>query len=179
VKRNYLILILLAIVFVCPGIAAYLFFNHPQWLSSAAINKGKLINPPEILASFNSKPKWRLILWQPTGCDKRCYHHLDRLGRIRLSLGRRLYEVEEWLVMPYQSNGLPEDFRKNLSNYDIHLLLLPDDRRQQQHLLTTKAQIFIANPNGYLVLSYELTAKPDHIFHDLYQLLTSTDSKNR
>lgn len=170
VKRNYLILLILALIFILPGISAYFVFNHPVWLGRTHTNKGELINPPVQLTDVNSRHKWRLISWQPNACGTTCFQTLDMLGRIRLSLGRRLYDVELWLIIANQQDEIADDVRKKLYNNDIHFLML-SQQQQQLPLLTKKPQIFIANPEDYLVLAYTLSAKPEYIYHDLHHLL--------
>lgn len=58
---KYYILLLLIVVFVAPGVAAYLFYQHPSWLGSSRINKGTLLNPPVLLNTLEGKSKWRII----------------------------------------------------------------------------------------------------------------------
>lgn len=163
---------MLGLIFAAPGIVAYEFYNHPNWLSADRVNKGKLLNPPTYLANINSKAKWRLILWYPKDCQRACWEEVDKLARIRLALGRRLYEVDELLVLKQASvsTELVQRFKDN----DIHYLTLSAEQQSKQPYLTDKAQIFIANPENYLVLAYELTAKPEDVFHDIQQLLRTT-----
>ena len=178
VKRNYVVLFILALVFSLPGLAAYEFYKHPQWLGASSVNKGKLLNPPELLANLNAKPKWRLVLWNPGKCEQSCREQIDKLARIRLALGRRLYEVDELLVIDTQTYALSREFIKNLQEHDINAFGISDAEHKKQTLLTEKPQVFIANPDDYLVLAYELDAKPADIFHDLQQLLRTTKSKS-
>jgi hypothetical protein len=178
VKRNYMVLVLLAVVFSLPGIAAYEFYKHPHWLGAAAVNKGKLLNPPELLANINAKPKWRLILWSPEKCEQSCRDQIDKLARIRLALGRRLYEVDELLVVNNKAHALARGLFKSFVEHDINILLISDDKQEKPTLFTGKSQVFIANPDNYLVLAYELDANPADIFHDLQQLLRTTQSKS-
>lgn len=178
VKRNYTILLLLALIFACPGIAAYEFYNHPEWLRATALNKGELLNPPELLANVNAKPKWRLILWNPGNCGLSCQEQVEKLARIRLALGRRLYLVDELLVVNNQTPAMSRTFMKRLRDADIHLLSLSDEQRKKQASLTNNARIFIANPDDYLVLAYEANAKSEDIFHDIGQLLHTAEKKS-
>lgn len=178
VKRNYMVLLILAVVFSLPGLAAYEFYKHPQWLGASFVNKGKLLNPPELLAKLNGTPKWRLILWNPDKCEQSCLKQIDKLARIRLALGRRLYEVDELLVIDKQTYTSSQELINNLKAHDINVFVISDNERKKQILLTEKPQVFIANPDDYLVLAYELDTKPADIFHDLQQLLRTTKSKS-
>lgn len=177
VKRNYIILLVLAVIFALPGLAAYELYAHPQWLSQAAINKGQLLSPPELLANVNAKPKWRLILWNPGNCESPCLEQIEKLARVRLALGRRLYQVDELLVINKTANALSEDLLKAFADKDIRVLTLSDEQRLKQASLTNTAKIFIANPQDFLVLAYDINTKPGDIFHDIGQLLSVAEKK--
>ena len=98
-RRNYIVLLLMLALFIAPGLSAYLFYNHLTWLGAAKTNKGELLNPPILLTKLGMDAKWRLILWSPTGCAQECIQQLDKLARIRLALGRRLYQVDSLLLL--------------------------------------------------------------------------------
>lgn len=174
-KRKYMVLLILALFFAAPGISAYVFYHHPQWLGSGKTNKGTLLNPPVLLtqlASQFSKPeaKWALVLWSPRACEKNCIKQLDKLARIRLALGRHLYEVESILLLGADAPDLSEALVKVMKEQDIRVLKLReqvvDAPLLQQHL-----GIFIANHDDYLVLAYQPKAKSKDIYHDIRQLL--------
>lgn len=171
-NRNYLILLVLAGIFAFPGIAAYFLYNNPQWLGATPTNKGKLLNPPILTAQMDGKPKWRLVLWTPDECAQSCQQQIDKLGRIRLALGRRLYEVEEVLLKSDKLPDLSGELLKSFEEQDVLIETI------QSSLLPAYPQVYISNPENYLVLAYELNAKPEDIFHDLKHLLSSTEKKS-
>lgn len=177
-KRNYMTLLLLALVFFCPGLAAYAFYTHPQWLGSKTVNKGQLLTPPVLLANINAKAKWRLILWNPGPCDNVCRQLADTLARVRLALGRRLYLVDELLLLPGEPKALSKKWLQHLKEEDVHVMFLSRDQQVKYPILTESPQLFIANPDDYLVLAYASTAKPQDIFHDIQQLLRITEKKS-
>ena len=169
VRRNYLILILLGLVFLAPGLGAYLFYTHQRWLSSAPTNKGLLLNPPLLLTNFASSHKkhWKLILWSTGACEKKCIQQLDKLARIRLALGRHLYDVA--LVLVLGTPALPDDaLAQSLREEDIRVVNWPHDA---SFPAKEPIKIFIANPDNYLVLSYRAGVHPNDIVHDMKQLL--------
>lgn len=169
-KQNTIVLIILALVFIFPGVAAYLFYTHPQWLQEYRLNKGALLNPPELFKEAPKPQKWRLILWNPGDCKRKCLLQIDKLARIRLALGRRLLKVDELIIMNSQ-NQLPATLNERLREQDIHLFLLTKEQQAQQKLFDKRRRIFIANPNNYLVLAYKTSAKAGDIFFDIQQLL--------
>lgn len=176
-KRNYLILIPLFLLFVAPGICAYLFYLNPHWLGTATTNKGRLLNPPVVLNALGKKdkPKWRLILWSPHACEERCLQQMDKLARIRLALGRRLYEVEQFVVLN-GNQALTNDFSTLMKEQDIHLMRLPQNNVKE--VLTGKEEFFIANPDGFLILAYKTDVNPADIYHDLKHLLNTSEKKS-
>ncbi|WP_232220411.1 hypothetical protein [Legionella tunisiensis] len=160
---------------MAPGITAYLYYRHPQWLGTATTNKGELLQSLILVPAMTSNNKWRLLLWSPDDCSITCLNQLDKLARIRLALGRRLYEVEQWLILEDNSKALPKSLEASLKEQDIHLLRLSHEQRQSLAILKPEAQVFIANPNNYLVLSYAPAANSQDIFHDLKQLLSTAE----
>jgi len=171
-RRNYIVLLLLVALFVAPGVSAYLFYNHLTWLGAAKTNKGELLSPPLLLAKLGMDAKWRLILWSPAGCDQDCMQQLDKLARIRLALGRRLYQVDSLLLLGGEAPPLTTAFADSLREQDIRVLKLS---AEDQHRLPTNPELFIMNPDDYLVLAYQPTTKPADIFHDLKRLLNTKE----
>lgn len=174
--RKNLILGILIVIFALPGISAWLLYNHPHWLTASTTNKGRLLDPPELMTNLGSQPKWRLILWQKGDCDKRCLAQLDRLARIRLALGRRLYEVDEVLLLPEQSHIQVAGADKVLQEQDIRVVHLPAEK-QTIAILANKSSFFIASPDNYLVLNYPLQVKSDAVYHDIKKLLNNPASR--
>lgn len=176
-KKQNIVLMMLALLFIAPGLSAYIFYLHPQWLGAQAINKGVLLKPVVLIPAMKTEKKWSLVLWSPQACKKVCQQQLDQLGRIRLALGRRLYEVNQCLV----TDGRQSPSRRLMLALHEHAIdWLPLSKEQINKLasMTTNPRIFIADPDGYLILAYASTAKPGDIFHDLKHLLNSPGSKS-
>ncbi len=169
--RKYFILVLLTLVFVAPGLSAYIVFNHTTWLSAAKTNKGTLLSPPMLFADSGMESKWRLVLWSPASCDAVCQQQLDKLARVRLALGRRLYQVDQWLVLGAAAPQLSEALANLLHDQAIQVLRLPSDKLARQVGLPIDSELFIMNPDDYLVLAYQATSKPGDIYHDIKRLL--------
>lgn len=181
IKSKYSILLVLVIIFVCPGLVALTLYNHPEWLSrlsSDTQNKGHLLEKPEKLALSQSKPKWRFIVWNYGACTETCRLQVDKLARVRLALGRRLYQVDEILVLSEKALPLSKDYQAYLKDNDIQVSLLSEARDKIQAFLGKRLKVFIADPNEFLVLSYEADAKAADIFHDIGFLLHVDEKKN-
>ncbi|WP_298628127.1 hypothetical protein [uncultured Legionella sp.] len=175
---KYSVLLLLAIMFAAPGITAYLFYQHPEWLGTSKINKGTLLSPPIALNSFDQQSKWKIVFLSPGGCKKDCIQQLNMLARVRLALGRKLYQVDEWLVLDEHSSLLAEELKPLLKEQDINVITLPAADMAKMSGLPANATIFIANPDNFLILSYQAGGNPDDVYKDLKLLLSTTEHKS-
>ncbi|KTD24715.1 Uncharacterised protein [Legionella lansingensis] len=176
VNRNSLILLLLGVLFAAPGLVAYFFYSHPQWLGTSRTNKGILLTPPVKFVKMGEQSKWRLILWNPEYCSSNCLKQLDKLARIRLALGRRFYEVEQWLLLD-KAESPQAPLLNLLKNRDIKIRCLAKNESGQLSILKSEPQIFIENPSDFLVLAYALDTQSEDIYHDIKHLL-SLDKTN-
>lgn len=174
-KSNYITLVLLALLFAAPGIAAYVFYLNPQWLGSSTTNQGQFVSPAvrvDFLANHQSR--WNLVFVSPTACEKDCIEQVDRLARVRLALGRKLYSVQQSLVVGPDAI-LPESYKTRLADQDVRLFLLPKNLKNEILILKDQPRVYIANPDGFLVLEFKPDAKSGSIFHDLKQLINTTE----
>lgn len=170
---KYYTLLVLVFVFAAPGVAAYLVYTHPSWLGNARTNNGHLISQTTQLTSLEKKDKWRLILWTPTSCSESCLQQLDRLARVRLALGRKLYLVEQMLLVDKNNRKTISDFETELKSKDFKIQVVSVADKQRLDSLTSKSKIFIMDPDNYLVLSYSINANSADIYKDLKLLLTT------
>lgn len=173
-SSRYFILLLLVLLFAAPGITAYLFYSNPSWLQVSRTNKGTLLSPPLVIKSLDNQPKWRIVYWSPDTCDKACLQQLDTLARVRLALGRKLYEVDQWLVLGGQATTLDKKSDALVKQMDFRIAY--DDTEQSG--LKNKPTVFIANPDNYLILSYPADVNPDYVYKDLKLLLNTTQKKS-
>ncbi|CEG58070.1 hypothetical protein [Legionella fallonii] len=175
---KYYTLLLLAIMFAAPGVAAYLFYQHPTWLSSTKVNKGTLLTPPVELGSLNAQAKWQIIFWSPGSCEQDCLTQLNVLARVRLALGRKLYLVDQKLILGDNSASITDKMKKVLREQDFHLTELSKDDRAKLEDLSAESKIFIANPDNFLVMSYRSGVNPDDVYKDIKLLLNTTEKKS-
>lgn len=175
---KYYILLFLVALFAAPGLAAYLFYQHPNWLSAAKVNKGSLLNPPLKLSSLNAQSKWLIIFWSPNGCGQNCLKQLDVLARVRLALGRKLYSVDQKLILGSSSPSPSEPLKLVLQKQDFDWVQLKEEDKTRLATLSSGSKIFIANPDNFLVMSYQPNGNPDDIYKDLKLLLNTTERKS-
>ena len=168
--RHQLTFFLLAILFIAPGLSAYVVYLHPQWLTQSTTNKGHLLNSPHKLTALNNEPFWRIILWSPDGLDDASMKQLEQLARVRIALGRHFYDVQLCLLQRNDAPSLPLHIKKALHDHGIHYISL-SEKEITQAALPPSAMVFLANPMKHMVLEYNITSEPNDIFHDLNILL--------
>lgn len=174
---RYAVVCVLVLLFAAPGLFAYLCYQHPQWLGASRINKGLLLEKPIALSSAISKDKWQIIFWSPQGCDEHCIAQLDLLSRVRLALGRKLYQVDQWLVVNEQTPTLPNELHELLKKQDYHSGQLIQAEQKQLALLPADTKVFIVTPDNYVILGYKVPVNPDDVYKDL-KLLLNVEQKN-
>jgi hypothetical protein len=151
-------------------------YKHPGWLSATKVNKGDLLTPPVLLKAFDAKKKWRLVYWTPTSCASACIKQLDTLARVRLALGRRLYQVDQWLILGEHAAPLSAQAKATIK--ELHFYEGRLSEANTKGALFSEAKIFLADPDNYLILSYPSPANPDDVYKDLKLLLNITENKN-
>lgn len=172
IQRRFILLLLLCLMFAAPGLFAYYFYLHPNWLSSNTTNKGTFIRPPILLDDVKAPQKWQLMVWSPITCNETCLAQADKLARIRLALGRRLYDLDISVLVNDNLATMTDATQKLLQEQGIQIIPLSvNDIAKLTHAYN-QMSIFIANPTHYLVLHYDINAAPDDIFHDIKKLLT-------
>lgn len=171
-RRYYLILLLLVFLFSAPGLSAYFLYFHPDFLRGTTTNKGQFVQPPQQMIALGTGAKWRLILWSPTACDASCITQLDKLSRIRVALGRRLYDVDAGLMQGIDAGPTSSAVATLLQTPGMFSVTLSKAETVGLSRLYSQPQLFIANPDRYLVLVYPISAGPNDLFHDIKQLLT-------
>lgn len=175
--RYYFILFTLVFLFIAPGLSAYFFYFHPQWLRSTTTNKGQFVNPPVLISALESTPKkWQFVLWSPHTCDALCMKQLDQLARVRVALGRRLYDVNLILLMRENQAQLSVEYAKILRDQGVLERRLSTNEANNMLSKYDNSMFFIANPDQYLVLAYQTTSQSNDLFHDIKLLLTKGTS---
>jgi hypothetical protein len=169
-KRYYVIFILI-ILFAAPGFSAWYFFNHPELLGNTSTNKGKLLTPLVRLKALEPSTKWHLIFFTKNACEVQCTQQLEKIAKIRLALGRKLYEVDLNLVIPTDRNVIPKTLLASINALGYRIT-------KSGQSLEKIPPVLIANPDGYLVLGFNKDTNPADIFHDLKHLISNPNAVN-
>ncbi|MDX2346342.1 MAG: hypothetical protein QNK11_05690 [Legionella sp.] len=177
--RSKKTLIALLLVFIAPGVLAVLFYMNPNWLAGLPTNKGVFIRPAVKLSSLGGdvadKDKWHLVVWCPKGCGAACLDAVDEMARVRLALGRRLYQVDLWVLQGQTGVICNQDIAKAFKAKAIKTRALSSDEQLAVSVLDDKPKIFLADPNQYLVFEYTEKNKPNDVFQDLKRLLSAQE----
>lgn len=169
--KRIITLILLLTIFILPGIGALVLYKHPEWWEVVRTNKGALVNPPVAFVPVGPEDKWHMMYWYPGACDAQCEKQIDRLARLRLALGRHLYQVDLWVLVPDSTYSLDSVMMAKLKDADINLYRVKDKDLKRYPALTAKSEVYLANPDHYMVLTYQVPVKLNHMYHDLKQLI--------
>jgi len=164
---RYYVLLILIVIFAIPGVTALYFYQNPALLGQMGTNKGQLLQPPYLIEALKQSDKWHLLYSHSGVCEANCAQTLEKLAKIRLALGRKLYHVE--LNLLENEAHIVSDLDVFLQKADIKKVTnnLPDSLKNPA--------IFIANPTGNLILSYTPETLPKDIFHDLKLLVSQAE----
>lgn len=175
--RSRFLLFLVAAMFLGSfGVAATLFFSG--WKPSQTRNVGEMLSPypdlrPVALLKADGTPwqwqpatrQWHVIVAPPADCGAPCLRMLDALQRVWVSEGRHADKLKVlWFgELPAGATGfgglVPMQASPGLQ------ALLPDVARADA------LPVYLADPNGYLVLRYPAGFNPSGLRKDLGRVL--------
>lgn len=170
-RRNFWTVIFLVLLFVMPGVVAYFFYINPNWSLGKETNKGSFIKPPVLLSEFKPNNHWRLVYYSANTCGAICLGNLDKLSRVRLALGRRLYNVDIYLLLTKHGLDITEKQKKLLRDIDINVLKFDANDLHAQSIFKEQDAFYIVSPENYAILTYQVATPPDDIFQDIKKLV--------
>lgn len=168
------LLSLLMLIFFAPGMSALYLYEHQSLLPKKTTNRGQLVKPALAMPGLGSEKKWRLVYWSSTPCNQACAEALDKLTRIRMVMGRRYYQVEQWLMMPEANQPLGDIGKEQLMSQRIHIKLLSPAEQAKNPYFGQSASFMIVSPDNFLVLTYKPGAPSEDLYHDLEHLLKNS-----
>lgn len=176
-STRWMTLLVLVLIFIAPGLVAYEYYTHRSH-SMLTTNKGQLIRPPVLLTLPFSGNRWRMLLWRPHGCKHECVRQLDRLARVRLALGRRLYNVDVVLVLGSKHKLKAwkkehEYLSRRMQEHGLSLLIVSKDNLELRAAFGDTAGVYLVNPHKYAILAYPESDFSDAVFHDLKHILSN------
>lgn len=189
-KSNRLTIVFVVIMFVSPLVLSWYVFNYTDFLEMRGMaNKGSLIEPIRPLGDlalidpFNDERKdslfgkWNLV-YVTGNCDKPCMDNVYLMRQIHASMDKHSLRVQKVLLLTNQATSdlkekLIEFKGQQIINADLINVneLLENFRLNDAEDPLETNRIYIVDPLGNLMMSYEPDVNPRDIYKDLKKLL--------
>jgi hypothetical protein len=171
--RNLRTVAALAALFVSPLLIAFFTYYGSAWRPAGQVNHGTLITPPRPLpASALPRGKWTLLYVGDGACDSACREALHVMRQTRLALNNDMTRVERTFLATAHCCA-----REFLSREHAGLVVLDGASPAEQPLLRELSApapahlLYIVDPLGNLVMSYDARSDPHGLLEDLKKLL--------
>ncbi len=174
-------LVLLALIFFLPLAVSFALYYGTSWRPQGLTNHGTLIDPPRPLppvklgvsASDPLRGKWTMLYVGDGRCDAACQRALVFIRQTRLSLNREMERVNRVWLAPTNccDKELVAREHEGLVTVDASV---PQAAALVEELKSAGASpdaIFVTDPLGNLVLSYDTREAPKGLLEDLKKLL--------
>lgn len=185
--RGRLILAGLFVMFFAPVLTAlWLNVVKPGWLPLAATNNGTLVQPARLLEGTGLEPfsadghleeRWTLLLAPSrvdASCDQLCQGRLVEMNRTRVALGKEMDRLRVLVVLPESSERAAiTELLDSHPGLDA-AVASPSWSRQVEAARAAEGgpgQIFLVDPQAYLMMRYAPDATASEILKDLKRLL--------
>lgn len=195
VLRGRLILVILAVLFMLPVIAAYgLYFGG--WQPVRTTNHGELLMPVlpigdielrtlqgDSLLFSDLRRRWALIYVEDAGdCQQACRHNLYVMRQIHVAQGKYQKRVQRVLitaqaddpsVLTHLAAAYPDMLIAMGSKTGVSALI-KQFRGDKQQSPDDRSGIYIVDPIGNLVMRFKAQSDPAGMRKDLERLLRSS-----
>lgn len=192
-KNNKIILIIVVIVFASPLILSWYVFNYTNFLQNRGMsNHGELIVPPRPIVDLSLidpikvdrkeslHGKWSMV-YVTRSCDKLCVDNVYRMRQIHIAMDKHSLRVQKVLLLTQQHAMELSDLLVNYAGQQvINTDLLDTNALLDKFRLTSSdnpleaGRIYIIDPLGNLMMSFEPDANPRDIMQDLKKLLRAS-----
>ena len=186
--KNKVTIIALLAVFILPLVLSWFFYSYGD-LSGGKKNHGNLIQPirslpdVELFDSYENRDKklfgkWNIVYLHNGPCQETCVDNLYKLRQIRLATSKYAHRLQRVLVLEQNTPGLYDQalteeykgqlllFRDSLPEGFVDQFILADETDPAD-----KGRIYIIDPLGNLMMSYEADSDPIGIIEDLRLLI--------
>lgn len=183
-NRGRWTLVGLFLLFFLPILSAWLLnIETPDWLPLGRSNHGDLIQPPRSfpladLRTVAAEPvptgflrgKWTLVYVERSNCMADCDRAVYLTRQVRYALGKDMQRIQRMLVVPAESFRETAD---KVQRYDGNMSIVAADPEwfERASFIRPGFEIYLVDPQGYLVLSYAKAAEPSGLIRDLERLL--------
>lgn len=174
---------LFALFFLPIALAWFLNVEKPDWLPSGQTNHGTLVEPPGRFETKGMRSlegrradaslfegKWTLLYVSGSSCPDACEKVLYKMRQARFALGEEMQRIQRLMVSPVDA---AEGLAKKLERLDAALMIVSTDAAWMERFKTGggAAEIFLVDPQGYLIMWYPQDADPSGLIKDLERLL--------
>ena len=179
---------MLVLVFIGPILISWwLYANLDKWQQGGR-NNGDLVEPARELQDaelvkkeggnfkFSElKGKWLLVQIENADCNKTCESNLLKTRQGRLSQGGNIGRVQRVLIVKgdLQSKRLAEVLKEHREMIVLgaNENVLKQFEIKSGEALDTIHRVYMVDPNGYFMMSYEKEFPAIHLIKDLQHLL--------
>ena len=180
VRRNLCTVGALAALFIVPIALSFYVYYGTAWRPAAHVNHGSLITPPRPLPALSPEGSrnealrgtWTLVAIGDGACDADCSRALLVMRQAHLALGRDMARVARLYVATGQCCA-GELSRPGEPGVLVVLATAPRvGQALEQFPTESRARsVFVVDPLGNLMMSYDSRADPRGLLIDLQKLL--------
>lgn len=180
--------IMMALVFLAPILISWwLYANLDKWQQGGR-NNGVLVEPARLLKDVDLvkndggkfkfselQGKWLIVQIENADCNETCESNLLKTRQGRLSQGGNIGRVQRILII--KGDIKSKRLAKVLEEHREVIVVQADDKAINQFLLNDKEmpetlhRVYMVDPNGYYMMSYEKEFPAIHLIKDLQHLL--------
>jgi len=173
--RNLRMLAALAALFLLPLLLAFYMYYATDWRPVKRVNHGTLISPVRPLPALSGdllRKKWSMVYIGAGNCDEPCRQALYVMRQTRLSLNNDMSRVER--IFLTTGNCCAREF---LAHEHPGLIVVDATDAQGERVLHEfpadgrPYSLFIVDPLGNLMMSYDARQNPKGLLEDLQKLL--------
>ena len=168
---------LVALACFGPFVIALLIYYGPwgaAWLPQLPGSRELLTQPVPLAQAWRSDPAahaWQLIYARMSPCEQQCAQHLGRLLQVQLALGRDREQVQRvvWHVGDLPQLGDTMLVARNLDDAagrEVGAALGAEGMAE--------GRIYIADPQGSVILGYPADVEQKELLRDLKRLLAGS-----
>lgn len=177
---------LIAVVILAPLVVAVLLYVQPSWFAFGRSNHGRLVRPPvrisvpalpRMFAASNLpadyfRGRWTLAYVGGAHCGADCREALYVTRQIRLGTGEDIRRVQRLYVVRADHSDAAGFLRSAHPDLTVVEATGAAGRRfAAQFTAVAKASIYLVDPQGLLMMTYPVKAKPLGLMQDLRHLL--------
>ena len=182
--RSRLVLAGLFALFFSPIFAAWVLnIELPRWLPFGKTNHGNLVEPAaqfgaSALTGADGLPadsellegKWTLVYIEPSACLAECEQAVYRMRQSRFAMGKEIDRVQKMVIT---STVLVKAAAQKLhgDDPDLKVVAATPEWLNGSRPGKGEAEIYIVDPQGFLVMWYRADVDPGGLIKDLKRLL--------